>query len=154
MPGKSKKRVVGLFLLCAVTAGALVFFYLYWTHGTGGGDLYATYFDESVSGLVPEAPVTYKGVPIGEVEKLALALDGERVEVLFRIHDAYRELVHRDMVTQLQPFGETGLFALGLEQRRPDHTGKSPELDFPTKHRVIPSIPRAGSNTLAPFSQR
>ena len=72
---------------------------------------------------------------------MCIAPDGELVEVLFIIHDAYRKTVHRNTAVQLQPFGDTGLFTLELKQIQPDEMDKRPEIGFPSEYAVIPSIP-------------
>jgi len=91
-------RRVGLFVL-----GALVLAVAAVTM-VGGGRLwterarYVAYFTESVKGLRRGAPVTFGGVPVGEVEGIRAELDpasgGLRVRVMFRVDP--RALAVRD----------------------------------------------------------
>jgi phospholipid/cholesterol/gamma-HCH transport system substrate-binding protein len=72
METKANYVATGLFTL-AVIAGA--FGFVLWFQKTGGGGERATYrvvFDGSVSGLHPGSAVTFNGLGVGEVARLAL----------------------------------------------------------------------------------
>jgi phospholipid/cholesterol/gamma-HCH transport system substrate-binding protein len=143
MSGKSKKILVSVLIFCFVVGAGLAFLYWYAGHQRSKGALYVTYFSESVSGLVEESPVTYKGVPIGEIDKMGIAPDGKLVEVVFKVYDSHRKVLDRKMVTHLEPFGYTGILVLSLDDRKPGEIDKSPKLVFPTEYFVVPSRPRA-----------
>ena len=142
MSGKSKKILVSVLVFCLVMGAGLAFIYWYTGYRGRQGARYVTYFSESVSGLVKESPVTYKGVPIGEIDKMGIAPDGKLVEVVFRVYDSDRKVLEKKMVTCLEHFGYTGLFVLGLEEMKPGDIDKSPKIAFPTEYFVIPSSTR------------
>ncbi len=86
MASKASPRAIGLFVIGALilTVGAIGVF--------GSGSLFRTlypfvsYFDGSVSGLDPGAPVKLRGVTIGSVREIRLAIPGAtRVVEDFRI---------------------------------------------------------------------
>lgn len=142
MSGESKKIIVTAIVLLIVIGGGSAFFYWYTYYRTRPGVYYVTYFDRSVSGLVEESPVTYKGVSIGEIDKMGIAPDGKLVEVVFKVYDSDFKVLETKTVTCLEPFGYTGLFVIGLEERKPDDIDKSPEIAFPTEYPVIASTTR------------
>ncbi len=142
MSGKSKKIIVTALIFCFVIGAGLAFIYWYAGYRGRQGVHYVTYFSESVSGLIEESPVTYKGVPIGSIDKIGIAIDGKLVEVVFRVYYSYREMVDEKMIARLEPFGYTGALVLGLDERKPGEIDKSPKLVFPTEYAVIPSRPR------------
>lgn len=45
------------------------------------------YFDEAVTGLVEGAPVRFRGVPIGSVQRIAVAPDKKRIQVTAALYD-------------------------------------------------------------------
>ena len=136
---KSKKITVTVIVLLVLIGGGSAFFYGYTNYRTKPGFKYVTYFSQSVSGLVEESPVTYKGVPIGEIDRMGVAPDGKLVEVIFKVYGSERKVLYEKMVACLEPFGTTGLFVLGLEERKPGDIDKSPKIEFPTEYAVIPS---------------
>jgi len=142
MAGKSKKILVSVLIFCLVMGAGLAFLYWYTGYRDRQGVRYVTYFSESVSGLVEESPVTYKGVPIGEIDKMGIAPDGKLVEVVFKVYDSEHKVLEKKMVTCLEHFGYTGLFVLGLTEMEPGDIEKSPKIEFPTEYVVIPSSTR------------
>jgi len=136
---KSRKMAVTVIVLLILIGGGSAFFYWYTHYRTRPGFQYVTYFSQSVSGLVEESPVTYKGVPIGEIDRMGIAPDGKLVEVVFKIYNYEHKVLYEEMVACLEPFGTTGLFVLGLEESKPGDIDKTPKIEFPTKYRVIPS---------------
>jgi len=86
MSKEPNKTLIGAFVLGAVAltvAGLLVF---------GSGKLlstrqkYVMFFDDPVQGLQVGAPVTFRGVKIGEVTDISLRLDLESLSVLIPIY--------------------------------------------------------------------
>ncbi len=81
-----------------------------------GRSKYLLYFDESVAGLSAGSPVEFRGIPIGEVEDVDLALDptsGEiRIPVVIEIETARLGLAKgQDELAYLQRQVERGLRA-------------------------------------------
>lgn len=136
MSGKSKKIAVTVIVLLIVIGGGSAFFYWYTNYRTGPVFKYVTYFSQSVSGLMEESPVTYKGIRAGEIDRMGIAPDGKLVEVVFKVYGL--DLVE-NMVACLEPFGFTGIFVLELDERKPGDIDKSPEIGFPTEYVVVPS---------------
>ena len=86
MSEEPRKVLIGAFVVGAaalVIAGVLVF---------GSGELlgsrqkYVMFFDDPVQGLQVGAPVTFRGVKIGEVTDIALRLDFENLSVLIPVY--------------------------------------------------------------------
>ncbi|CAG0974868.1 hypothetical protein MYXO_01505 [Myxococcaceae bacterium] len=75
---------------------------------------YVAYFEESVSGLNPRAPVKYKGVVVGSVQRIELdPEDPERVRLELAIE---RDVpIRQDTVAVLSVQGLTGIAFLDLE---------------------------------------
>src|SRR5512135_58843 len=86
MSKKASKTLIGAFVLGAVVlivAGVVVF---------GGGKFfkktikYVMYFDGSVKGLQVGAPVTFRGVKIGQVTNIVLRFNPEKMSVLIPVY--------------------------------------------------------------------
>ncbi|MFQ5809379.1 MAG: MlaD family protein [Armatimonadota bacterium] len=60
-----------------------------------GGDEIIAYFEDS-QGIMPGTPVRLAGVPIGQVERVGLAEDGQSAKVQMRIDDEDAELYETD----------------------------------------------------------
>lgn len=103
------------------------------------GEKYVTYFNESVQGLDVESPVKYRGVSVGRVEKIGVAPDSKLIEVILKIESGQK--LEEGIVAQLKNVGITGLMFVELDQKEPGEKVRSLKLDFPTKHKVIPSKP-------------
>ncbi|MGO8754305.1 MAG: MlaD family protein, partial [Gallionellaceae bacterium] len=109
MEEKVNFAVVGAFVLVlsAVLIGGVLWF------GSGESyrkiyDVYQTYMKESVSGLNLNAPVRYRGVEVGRVQKIALAPENvEQVQLTLNIERGTPVKV--DTVAVLQTQGLTGL---------------------------------------------
>ncbi|NLO79311.1 MAG: MCE family protein [Xanthomonadaceae bacterium] len=98
---------------------------------------YSIYFQESVSGLYPNAPVTYRGVVVGRVERLELVdQNPERVHVLIAVQEGTP--IKTDTRAKLDPQGVTGVVHIEL-------TGGTlqapPLLSQASPYPVIPSEP-------------
>jgi len=86
MSKKASKTLIGAFVLGAialVVAGVVIF---------GGGKFFkktikfVTFFDGSVKGLQVGAPVTFRGVKIGEVTDMVLRFNPEKMSVLIPVY--------------------------------------------------------------------
>ena len=90
MSAKTHPRLVGAFVLGAIALGvaAVVFF-------SAGGwfekkERFSVYFPGSVRGLNPGAPVTFRGIKIGEVSEVKAVLTGKpkpliQIEIVFEM---------------------------------------------------------------------
>lgn len=86
--------------------------------------LYRAYFEESISGLNPRAPVKYKGVVVGSVRSIELdPEDPERVRLELAVERGVP--IRKDTVAALSVQGLTGIAFLDLE----GGTRESPLLD-------------------------
>jgi ABC-type transporter Mla subunit MlaD len=142
---------IGLFILACtfITFGALIWI--------GASDLfqkrrvYVSYFAESVGGLSPGSSVNYRGVPVGKVSAISIALDGSLIQVLMEIDSDFR--VDATMAAQLQFQGLTGQRKLGIVKAPPDLAKVTPAITFPVTHPLIPSCPGELSQAEKALSQ-
>ena len=128
MPTEANKFRVGLFVFFgAMAVIALVFFYgaNRYLHETKP---YATYFGESVQGLEPNAPVKFRGLQIGRVERIRLAQDGKLIEVVMQI-DRQKYKVKREHIVLLRSANLSGMKYLDVEPRG-DRPFDTPALSF------------------------
>ena len=131
--------VVGLFVL--VLSAGLIGGVLWFSSGESyrkAYDTYLTYMSESVSGLNLNAPVSYRGVEVGRVQKIALAPGNvELVQLTLGIERG--TTVKVDTVAVLQTQGLTGLAFVELTGGKRD----SPLLQRQTneEYPVIKSTP-------------
>lgn len=109
MEDKVNYTIVGIFVL--VLSAALIGGVLWLSSGKSYRtvyDTYQTYMNESVSGLNLNAPVRYRGVEVGRVQKITLAPDNvEQVQLTLGIE--HGTPVKTDTVALLQTHGLTGL---------------------------------------------
>ena len=109
MEEKVNFAVVGAFVL--VLSAGLIGGVLWFSSGKSYRtvyDVYLTYMKESVSGLNLDAPVRYRGVEVGRVQKIALAPENvEQVQLMLAIERGTP--VKMDTVAVLQTQGLTGL---------------------------------------------
>jgi phospholipid/cholesterol/gamma-HCH transport system substrate-binding protein len=143
MVSNRTKFAVGLF----VTMGMLMVVAAMIWLGAGrylqAGNYWATYFDESVQGLSIDAPVKYRGVPVGRVVEINVAPDNRLVEVIMKINPDYklRKPGSRPLVATLKNIGITGSMFIELDRKRKDAKDLAPTITFKTKYPVIPSKP-------------
>lgn len=109
MEEKINFAVVGIFVL--VLSAGIIGGVLWFSSGKSYRtvyDVYLTYMKESVSGLNLNAPVRYRGVEVGRVQKIALAPGNvEQVQLTLAIEQGTPVKV--DTVAVLQTQGLTGL---------------------------------------------
>ncbi|WP_036260199.1 ABC-type transport auxiliary lipoprotein family protein [Methylocapsa aurea] len=78
METRARYILVGLFVLVAGMAG---FGFVYWLHATGGLGARAVYrvrFEDSISGLLMGAAVSFNGIRVGEVTNLQLSAENPK----------------------------------------------------------------------------
>jgi len=114
MEEKVNFAVVGVFVL--VLSAALIGGVLWLSSGKSYGksyDIYETYMKESVAGLNLKAPVRYRGVDVGHVQKIALdPRNVEQVQLTLAIESGTPIKV--DSVAVLSTQGVTGIAFVDL----------------------------------------
>ncbi len=113
MESRVSYAAVGAFVL--VLGAALVGLGLWLGSGltVRGYDRYSIYFTESVSGLFLNAPVKYRGVVVGRVERVEIAdQNPERVHVVVEVEAGTP--IKTDTRAQLDPQGVTGVVHVEL----------------------------------------
>lgn len=138
MKDKKTKFLVGLFV---ATGLAMIVGTVIWL-GTSNyfkkGNHYSIFFDESVQGLTVEAPVKYRGVPIGRVQLVKVAADSRLIEVVIELDQDF--MMQDQVAAQLKVVGITGTMFIELDHLE-DQANVPIEttLNFPTEFPVIPS---------------
>lgn len=128
-----------LALLTAVAIGAIAFVLAIRERPT---DKYHTYFDESVQGLDKGAMVKFRGVRIGKVTNIGVALDHRLIDVEMAIEPRAIDLEYLKpkLRAQLATYGITGVKLIDLDLVTPD-TPPPPALAFIPPQNYIPSRP-------------
>ena len=139
MARKTSKFMIGLFMTVGVLIGLIAVIWLGASDFFEKGQMYVTYFNESVQGLQADSAVKYRGVEVGRVEDIRVAPDDQLIEVLMKINLKGR--LERDYVAQLKAAGITGIVFVELDQRDPNQPDQSPKLDFGAEYPVIASKP-------------
>ena len=133
---------VGLFLLVGIVIGLAAVIWLGASQMFEKSVSYATYFDESVSGLNMDSSVKYRGVTAGRVKSINVAPDGRLIEVLIEIDPKIR--ITSDVRATLKDAGITGIRFIELARiETPAMEAYTLDLPFPTPAPVIPSHPSA-----------
>jgi paraquat-inducible protein B len=143
MPATATHVKLGVFTLVAI-AGTLAI-----VLGLGirlrGTDRvrYHTYFDESVHGLDPGAPVEYRGVPVGRVATIQVGPDLAHVDVAIDVDRARAVALGLDhppawLRAELGLQGVTGLKYIDLDVSDPA-ADPPPALPFAPDQRYIPA---------------
>lgn len=138
MASTALKIRVGIFVLVGICSavGAVIGFFT-WL-GTEDTTTCVSYFDESIAGLEPDAPVKYKGVKIGHVADINVGPDGKLIEVLMRIDSSFD--MKKEFVSHVALTGITGLQYIEIEAIREGMKVELEELPFtPLKYKLIPS---------------
>ena len=139
MAKKTSNFLIGLFVVMGVLIGAVLIVWLSASKYFQKGPVYAAYFNESVQGLQMDSAVKYRGVDVGNVEKIRVAPDNKLIEIIMKINlkgDNTKELV-----VQLKSAGITGLVFIELDQKDPKAPDLSPKIEFATEYPVIASRP-------------
>lgn len=105
-------------------------------------DKYHTYFDESVQGLDKGAMVKFRGVRIGKVTNIGVAVDHRLIDVEMAIDPGAIDLKYLKpkLRAQLAIYGITGVKLIDLDLTTPD-TPPPPNLAFIPPKNYIPSRP-------------
>lgn len=139
MATKKTKYTVGLFVVIGTSIGILAIIWLGMSHYFDKGRYYVAYFDESVQGLDRDSPVKYRGVSVGRVDRIAVAPDGNLIEVIMSIEAELDNL--EDVVARLKSVGITGIMFIELEHMQPEEEDVSPVLSFNVPYPVIKTKP-------------
>jgi len=134
-----KYFIVGLFVAVAFLITAATIIWINVSNFFEGGEIYVSYFDESVQGITRGTEVRYQGVRVGRVEEVRISPDNKTVGVYMLIN--LRDDLTRKVVAQLRMTGITGMMFVNLEPRRPGDLDLSPKIRFATEFPVIPSRP-------------
>ena len=134
---------VGLFMTAGLGLATLAIIWLGMTSFLRKGQLFVTYFDESVQGLNIDSPVKYRGVPVGRVQAIRIAPDYHLIEVVILVDDEHAsdEKRFEDTVASIANVGITGAMFVEIDKRRPLSDGPTPELRFTPEYPVIASKP-------------
>ncbi len=109
---------VGLFILVGISIIVLGVIWLGMSKYLEKGHFFVAYFDESVQGLDKDSPVKYRGVYIGRVHRIGVALDNKHIEVVMKIESELEsQTITKNIVAQLKSVGITGLMFIELERK-------------------------------------
>ncbi len=147
MAGKTSKFMVGLFVIVGVVCAVIIIIWVGATKYFEKGNMYVTYFDESVQGLQADSTVKYRGVEVGRVAKIRVAPDNRLIAVVMKVN--LKDDLPKNTVSQLKVAGITGMVFVELDRRKPDEPDQSPRLHFPSEYPVIPSRPSEVQKILA-----
>lgn len=143
MATEARKLRVGIFVIAAIVIGLAAAIWLGASRYLADESQAVTYFSESVQGLDRGAPVKYRGVAAGRVERIDIAPDGDLIEVRMSIDNRYADLLFKDptLRAQLQLSGITGLRYVEIDRHTGDALEKAPTLSFEPPAPLIPSTP-------------
>ena len=139
MASQKTKFTVGLFVVSGISITIIAIIWLGMSRYFEKGHFFAAYFNESVQGLSKDAPVKYRGVPIGRVERINVAPDSNLIEVVLKIETG--QTLDQSYVAQLKDVGITGSMFVELDQKKPDEPDRSPHISFPSKYPIVASRP-------------
>jgi phospholipid/cholesterol/gamma-HCH transport system substrate-binding protein len=134
---KTPKFLIGLFITLGVTIGVVTVIWIGASKILQKGEMYVTYFDESVQGLSPDSLVKYRGVDIGRIDEIRVAPDMQLIEVVMKVDMKPSEA--RETVAQLKSAGLTGIVFVDLDRIPPGELLDTPKITFTPPHPVIPS---------------
>ena len=150
MASQKTKFTVGLFVASGITITLMAVIWLGMSRYLEKGHFYAAYFNESVQGLSKDAPVKYRGVPIGRVEQIRVAPDSNLIEVILKIETG--QTLDRSFVAQLKDVGITGSMLVELDRKKPDEPDRSPRITFPSEYPIVASKPSELNQLLGEFT--
>lgn len=139
MARRQSRFMIGLFVTIGLLIGVSAVIWLGASKYFQKGRVYVTYFDESVQGLQVDSQVKYRGVAVGNVERIGVAPDQRLVEVVFKI-DLEGD-VEKTTVTQLRAAGITGIVFVELDRRFPGAENLLLPEGMPSPYPLIPSQP-------------
>jgi len=145
------KMAVGVFVIAGFGLAFMTIIWLGTSNYFEKGSFYESYFDESVQGLDKDSPVKYRGVPIGRVASVAVAPDGNLIQVMMKIESGPKP--GPNMVAQLKSVGITGIMFVELDLRSPGTPDLAPRLSFEPEHPVIATRPSDIKQIFDSFSQ-
>src|SRR3990167_8242090 len=110
MASAALKVRVGIFVIVGIclAVGAVIGLFTW----LGARDT-KTYVSESTSGLDKDAPDKYKGVKIGRVSSISVALDGKLIEILMEVDSSFD--MRPDFAALANYAGITGLRYIEIE---------------------------------------
>jgi phospholipid/cholesterol/gamma-HCH transport system substrate-binding protein len=146
MASHKTKFTVGLFVASGIGITLMAIVWLGMSRYLEKGHFFTAYFNESVQGLSQDAPVKYRGVPIGRVEKIRVAPDSNLIEVIMMIETD--QTLDRSYVAQLKDVGITGSMFVELDRKKPDEPDLSPHITFPSEYPIVASKPSELSHLL------
>ncbi|HEY9074532.1 MAG TPA: MlaD family protein, partial [Desulfobaccales bacterium] len=116
MAGKTSKFMVGLFVTLGVILIVVAIIWVGATKYFEKGNMYVTYFDESVQGLQKDSTVKYRGVEVGRVEQIGVAPDNRLISVIMKIN--LKEDLPHTAIAQLKVAGITGMVFVELDRQK------------------------------------
>jgi len=131
--------MIGLFVAAGIIIGISVIVWIGASQYFEKGNMYVTYFDESVQGLQRDSSVKYRGVDVGRIVKIGVAPDNKLVEVVMKIN--LKDDVEKNSIARLRAAGITGIVFVELDQRDPKAPDTSPKIVFATEYPIIASRP-------------
>ena len=107
MNEQTRYALIGAFVLILLMAA--IWFVIWMGEGLNrGAQRYWVYFDESVVGLLPKAPVTFNGVTVGDVDSIGIAPNNaKKVRVLLKINPGTP--INQSTRAKLDTMGLTGV---------------------------------------------
>ncbi len=141
MATEARKVQVGIFVLVALVLGTTTLIWVGASRFFEDTSTMVSYFAESVQGLDPGSAVKYRGVPTGRVERVAIAPDGELIEVVMAINRENIKALKGDpsLRATLELSGITGLRYIEIDRRTGDALEQAPTLSFKPRYDVMPS---------------
>ena len=139
MARKTSMFLVGLFVILGTIIGVVFIVWIGAAKYFEKGQVYLTYFDESVQGLQVDSDVKYRGVDVGRVLKIGVAPDNRLVQATMKIK--MPGIIASDTVARLKSSGITGLVFIELDRREGKEPILGPKMNFETDNPVIPSRP-------------
>jgi phospholipid/cholesterol/gamma-HCH transport system substrate-binding protein len=133
---------VGLFMTAGLALATAAIIWLGMTSFMHKGEIFVTYFDESVQGLGVDSPVKYRGVTVGRVKSIGIAPDYHLIEVVIAIDDEHAGPDRfADSEASLSGAGITGIMFVEIDRRQFPELDFSPTLTFDPEYPVIASRP-------------
>jgi len=134
------KFSVGIFVITGIVISVFGVIWLGMSNYLGTGQLYVSYFDESVQGLDEDSPVKYRGVSVGRVHDIRMAPDENLIQVILKIESGLKHRQSMDhLVAQLKSVGITGLMFIEIDRRKKEDIPLTPEITFETGYPIIPT---------------